>query len=110
VADVVIGHHPELTAARLLDIFEAGLGKKYQVYSSGAMLTDLMVKKSSWIGCGVTLFQDRHKTTLVTRPNFGNPVYAMLLGVLVATLVLRKQWRALEQEVITFIKEQPAFQ
>ena len=70
-------------------------------------MTDLMVKKSGWTGCTVKLQQDG--TSFVTRQNFGNPMFAMFMGSLLSMLVLRKGWQALEQEVVQFIENEPAF-
>jgi hypothetical protein len=109
LAVVPIGPHPDLTKAELVDIFQRGLGDRYQVYESKALMTDLMVKKSGWTGCGVQLQHKDGESHFVTRQNFGNPMYAMFMGSLLSMLVLRKGWQALEQEVVTFIQNEPAF-
>jgi hypothetical protein len=106
---VAIGHHPELTTETLLQIFQRGLGSKYTVFESHALMTDLMVKKSGWTGCAVKLQQHGDRTDFVTRQAYGNPMYAMFLGSLLSLLFLRPGWKALEQEVVEFIQNEPAF-
>ena len=109
MAVVAIGHHPEMTTEQLVQIFQRGLGGKYQVYESHALMTDLMVKKSGWTGCTVKLQQHGTSSDFVTRQNYGNPLFAAFLGSLLSMLVLRKGWQALEAEVVQFIENEPAF-
>ena len=109
MAVVPIGHHPELTTEQLVAIFQRGLGSKYSVYESHALMTDVMVKKSGWTGCNVKLQQHGDSSDFVTRQNYGNPMYAMFLGSLLSMLILRKGWQALEAELVQFIQNEPAF-
>jgi hypothetical protein len=109
VSLVAIGHHPEMTTEILVGIFQRGLGDKYTVFESHALMTDLMVKKSGWTGCGVKLQQHGDRSDFVTRQAYGNPMYAAFMGSLLSLLFLRPGWKRLEEEVVAFIENEPAF-
>ena len=106
---VAIGHHPEMTTEKLIEVFQRGLGSKYTIYESHVLMTDLMVKKSGWTGCAVKLQQHGDRSDFVTRQAYGNPMYSMFMGSLMSMLFLRSGWQTLEQEVVGFIENEPAF-
>ncbi len=104
MALVEIGHHPELTPEIAAEIFRRQFGEKYEVYKTGFMRRDFIVKKSPWTAVGVKLQQARDGTSFVFTPLTPNVILQTLFGGLIQYVVLRSSWKALEEEMRLFIE------
>ena len=66
MASVTIRHHPKLTVADVIDVFQRHFGDKYEIVPTPRhRLIDFIVKRSAWTGIAVRLKQHRNKTRLV---------------------------------------------
>lgn len=118
MAKVTVAHKPELTAEGAMEVFRSHFAGKYDVYKMSGLgrlgqgLTrtrDFVVKKSGWTGVGVGLEQEPNATTFVFTPFMPSPIFTVLLGGLISYLFLRPSWKALEEEVGSFIENAAAF-
>ena len=108
MATRTVGHHPELTAEQAMDVFSRHF-TDYEVYKTMFLNRDFLVKKSGWTGVGVRLKQESNYTTFIFTPLIPNFLLQMLGGGVIAYLVLRSNWKALEDEVASFIEKAPQF-
>ena len=63
MANVVVGHHPELTAEGAMKVFQSHFAGKYEIYKTKMPGLAFVVKKSAWRAVGVKLIQKRNQTT-----------------------------------------------
>jgi radical SAM superfamily enzyme YgiQ (UPF0313 family) len=109
MAVVIVGHHPELIAEEAMKVFQRHFTGKYVVYMYKLVgIRRIVVKKSAWVGVIVRLKQEKGKTSfdvnyyspsmLARMPFFG------LLQPLILWLILRSSYKAIENEVKSFIE------
>ena len=109
MATITIGHHPELTAERALEVFSSHFADKYEVYMTKLLGRDFAMKKSGWTAVGVKLRQDKEETKFVFTAFMPSMIFQLLFGGLIAMLFLRPSWKALEEEVRVFIENAADF-
>ncbi len=109
MAVIKIAHHPDLMPERAMQVFDGHFSRKYEVYKTAFPGRDFVVKKSGWTGVGVKLEQDKDGTSFVFSPLMPNVIFNMLFGNLIAILLLRSSWKALEKEVRVFIENAADF-
>ena len=117
MAAVTIRHQPELTAEKAMEIFKKGFAGKYEVYlipkkssaPNWAMLRDFNIIKSNQIGMGVKLKQDNDKTTFIYTGMIPSPLVTLLFGGVWYMALNRSKYKAMENEIKTFIENAPEF-
>jgi hypothetical protein len=118
VSIVTVGHHPELTAEAVREIFQRHFGNKYKVYKRFAW--DIVVEKSPWAGAGVKLKQETGKTKFeVIRclPSALRGCLLVFFGLMTLGLLyflffwlsVRPAQKAVEKEVKSFIESAEEF-
>ncbi|MFA5309906.1 MAG: hypothetical protein WC370_10550 [Dehalococcoidales bacterium] len=106
-----IKHKPELTAQAAMGIFQKGFSGKYDVYkwNRAGGIRDFVIKKNSFVGVAVKLKQEDGKTSF----NFVDIIPSMLLTLMFAglwyALFMRGNYKAMVDEVKTFIENAPEF-
>lgn len=110
MAKVTVAYHPELTAERATEVFRSHFAGKYDVYKTRLWPMNLVVKKSGWTAVGVRLKQERYATTFFFTSFMPSPVLFLLLsGIPIHYLFLRRTWKAMEEEVRSFIERASEF-
>jgi hypothetical protein len=111
MAVVHIKQHPELTAEKAMEIFKKGFAGKYQVYKWNRVggMRDFVVKKSSLIAVAVKLKQEKDKTSFVYVDIVPSALLQLLVMGLLYSLLARSSYKALMNEVKTFIENAPEF-
>ena len=109
MATVTISQRPGLNAEAAMKAFSGHFAGKYQVYKTGFLGRDFVVKKSGWTGVGVKLKQKNEGTEFVFTAMMPNVILNLLFGSIVAMLILRPSWKALEAEVRGFIENADDF-
>jgi len=108
MATITVGRLPDLTPETVQQVFEDHFSGKYTVSSTRIRNRDFIVKKSDWTGVGVRVKRDKAGlTTLVFTAMMPNLILQGLFGGLIAYLFLRREWKALEDEVAAFIQSAP---
>ena len=116
MAVIIVAYHPELTPERAMEVFRSHFADRYDVHKiawferMGQMWgghRDFIVKKSAWTGVGVNLEQRSDTTRFVFVPMMPTPI--LVVVPLLFWLVLRASWKALEEEVRSFIEGAPEF-
>jgi len=111
MATVTIGHRPDLTKERVQEIFSERFADKYEIVRSTALKRDFIVKESKWTGVGVRFKQESDgDSVFVFTALMPNALLRTLFSGLVSYALLRKSWRRLEMEIMTFIRVAPEFQ
>lgn len=108
---VSVGHHPELTLESAMEIFRKHFAGKYEVYKPRHRHGFFIVKKSIWAGVRVEPRQDKKKdaTSFVFSAWIPSDFLNALLMGLIAWVILRPQWKILEEEIKSFIENAPEF-
>ncbi len=109
MAVVKVAHRPNLTPERAMFAFNRHFHQDYEIRKTGILLRDFLVKKNAWTGVGVKLQQDVDGTSFVFTAVLPNIILNMLFGGLIAHLLLRPSWKALETEVLVFIENAADF-
>lgn len=109
MATVTVAHHPELTVEGAMEVFRSHFAGRYDVYKTAFLKRDFVVKKSGWTGVGVKLQQEANATTFVFTPLMPSMILQLLAGGLISYLFLRPSWKALEDEVRSFIENAADF-
>ncbi len=112
MAEVTVGHHPELIAEEAMKVFQRHFSE-YEVYKSpllsGVVVKrDFAIKKSAWIGVSVALKQEPGKTSFVIT-YFIPSLIRNAFGGLFAMLFRRSRYKAMENEVKSFIEKAEEF-
>jgi len=114
MAEIEIGYHPELTAEEAMKVFQRHFSE-YEVfethswpYSGVAIKWDFAIKKSAWIGVNMRLKPELSKTSFVFT-YFIPSVMAIVFGGFFALLFLRSRFKAMENEVKSFIESAEEF-
>lgn len=124
MAEVFVAHNPKLIGETAMQVFETHFGDRYVVHLPTFMQRafagkpDFVVRKSAWAAVGVWLKQKDNTTSFVfftgvTPSAVVLGVFAGGVGVLItyllAWMVLRSSWKAMEEEVRSFIENAPEF-
>ena len=109
MAVVTIGHHPELTAEEAMKVFQRHFTGKYVVYHVKGLGRDFAVKKSAWVGVSVKLKQEERKTSFVFTYYLPSTVLRAFFSGLIQMLILRSSYKAIENEVKSFIESAEEF-
>lgn len=123
MTEVVVAHHPELTAARAMEVFRRHFGEGYEVYKPrfyGRLAHNFILKKSACTGVGVKLKHQWNSPAPYTSFSFSVLMPSVVLGMvlaapamipylLVTRLFLKSTWNAMEEEVRAFIENAPEF-
>ena len=124
MAEVIVAHHPELTADRAMEVFRSHFGDRYDVHLPTFMQRvfagrpHFVVRKSAWAAVGVWLKQKDNTTsfvffTAVTPSAVVLGVFVGGVGVLItyllAWIMLRSSWKAMEEEVRSLIENATEF-
>ena len=107
MAVVAVGHHPELTAEKAMEIFRKHFTGKYEVYMTRVVGVDFIVKKSACVGVSVRLKQEASKTSFVFNYFTPSALLRVLFagfGGLIGVLILRLSLKKVENEVRSFIE------
>ena len=110
MATVTVNHDPNLTADQVMELFRSHFAGRYEVYKTKLAMRDFVVKKSGWTGVGVRLRQDSSATsfvfTAISPAKMARilPVLLIGIGALIILLTLRPSWKAMEQEIRSFIE------
>jgi len=108
---VTVGHHPELTLESVMEVFRKHFEGRYEVYKPRHRHGFFIVKKSTWSGVRVAPVQDKKKDT--TSFSFSAWIPSDILNAffmgLIAWVILRPRWKALEEEIKSFIENAPEF-
>ena len=116
MAVVTVGHHPELTAEEAMKVFQRHFTGKYVIYKTRLVGRDFGIKKSAWVGVSVKLKQEKAKTSFVF--TYFSPSALVrglqgaafgLIGGLIQWLILGSSFRAIENEVKSFIESAEEF-
>ena len=112
---VTVNHNPDLTADQAMELFRSHFAGRYEVSKTSLLARDFVLKKTGWTGVGVRLRQDSNTTSFVfTAMSPGTiarvlPVLFLGIGALILLLTLRPAWKAMEEEVRTFIESSADF-
>lgn len=123
MATFTVGHHPELTAEKAMEVFSRQLGDKYDVHFPSGMESwlggraDFVVSKSTWAGVGVWLRQKQDTTSFRSSGILPAITYLGVLaagvGMLVtggiAWIMLRPSWKAIEADIESCIENAVEF-
>ena len=116
MATISMGHHPELTEERVLEMFRSHFAGKYEIQQKSGLFQDFALKKSNWLAIGVRFRQGQNGATLNFTgftpsilhrmlPALG--IFAGIPGILASFglmfLVLRPSRKAMEEELSQFI-------
>lgn len=101
---VTVGHHPELTLEAAMDIFQKHFAGKYEVYKPRHRHGFFMVKKSTWAGVRIEPRQKGDSTSFVFSAWIPSDLLNALFMGLIAWVILRPRWKALEEEIKSFIE------
>jgi hypothetical protein len=111
MAVVTIKHRPELTVEAAMSTFRKGFTGKYEVYKwnrpGGAR--DFVVKKNNLIGVAVKLKQEKEKTSFTFVDIIPSTLMTFLFAGLWYVLLCRSSYKAMVNEVKTFIENEPEF-
>ncbi len=114
MAEVTVGHHPELAAEEAMKVFQRHFSE-YEVfethswpYSGAAIKWDFAIKKNAWIGVNIRLKQELSKTSFILA-SFIPSVMAITFGGAFAWPFLRSKFKAMENEVKSFIESAEEF-
>ena len=114
MAEVTVGYHPTLTAGEAMKVFQRHFSE-YEVfethswpYSGVAIKWDFGIKKNAWIGVNIRLKHGLSKTSFVFT-YFIPSVMAIVFGGFFALLFLRSRFKAMENEVKSFIESAEEF-
>jgi len=112
MAIVFVAHHPELTAESAMEVFRRHFGDRYDVYKPwlfGRLFANFVVKKSAWIGVGVQLKQWGEETAFGLGGMVPSPILDLLFMGPIADTFLGRRWKAMEEEVSSFIENAEEF-
>jgi len=114
MAQITIGHHPELSGKDVVSIFEKHFADKYEIIPTPRQpTTDLIVKRSAWTGVAVHLKQEPNKTKLIFYGCAPSPwarglmlLGFFMIGGLIWYLFV---WKGITDEVRAFIETAEEF-
>jgi hypothetical protein len=111
MASVTIKHKPELTAEAAMSIFQKGFTGKYEVYkwNRPGGVRDFVVKKSNLIGVAVKLKQEKEETSFTFVDIIPSMLMTFMFAGLWYVLISRSSYKAMMNEVKTFIENEPEF-
>jgi len=105
MATLTIDQRSDLTAESAQQLFKERFAGRYEVYPTRMRNRHFVVKKSEWTGVGVKVKQGQNgSTTFVFTALMPNLLLQGLFGGLISYLFLRRDWKALEREVASFIE------
>ena len=111
MAVVHVKQHSDLTAEKAMEIFKKGFAGKYEVYkwNRPGGVRDFVVKKSSLIAVAVKLKQEKDKTSFTFVDFIPSALMTFLFVGVLYSLLSRSSYRAMVNEVKTFIENAPEF-
>lgn len=101
----------EMSKADLLEVFQQGLGSRYEVYETALIGADLVVKKSAWSGVSVKLVQKPDRTIIrygAMAPSAA--VRVLFMGLIPILILWLTSWKAMTKEIEAFVKSEPRLQ
>ncbi|MBI3742893.1 MAG: hypothetical protein HY261_01210 [Chloroflexi bacterium] len=107
MATVTVGKHPEFDGMKAMELFRKKFDGKYRVGKAGILGRDFAVNKSGWTGVTVKVKQDAVGTTFVFTGYIPSILNRVLFGGLIASIFLRGSWKAMENEIATFVQNAP---
>jgi len=109
MAEVTIGHHPELAVENAISIFEKHFAGKYEVLPAPrAPFWDFVIKRNAWQGVRVRLHQKPNNTSFVLRGS-ATALWAILLTSLTLGLLSLSIHKEITHEVRSFIETAQEF-
>lgn len=112
MATVSIGHYPDLTAEKAMEIFSNHFQEKYEVYPTPRLVVgDFIIKKSAFLAIFVTLQQKEGQTSFRFFHQYPSAGMRLLLAILfpISLAIAFTAGKELENEVRHFIENAPEF-
>jgi len=109
MAEVTIGHHPELTVENAISIFEKHFAGKYEVLPAPrSPFWDFVIRRNAWQGVRVRLDQKPNNTSFVLRGS-ATTLWAIVLTSLTLGLLSLSIHKEITHEVRSFIETAQEF-
>ena len=108
---IAVLHNPDLTIQAAMEAFQRHFVGRYDVYRPdvpGKLGRHFVIKKSGWTGAGVTLEQTGTSTSFDFSAQMPSKLLATFFWPEAYPFYIRS-WRALENEVGSFIENEPTF-
>jgi hypothetical protein len=108
VAKLTLKHNPQLDIEGLLQILQNKFGGEYEVYKTGLIGSDVVIKKSAWTGIALKLIQKADRT-MIRFNAFAPSVFVRILqlGLLPILILYLISWGPMQKEIKGYLESAP---